>query len=107
MESIKLFIKIKNAENKAFETREAIKELNAQIFQTSDQITEAYESGRSVDVLSLCDKSDALRAKRTKLERKIKQTQKEIEQLKNEFNDHRSESLQQIKELHAMASWGY
>ena len=107
MEAIKLFIKIKNAENKAFETREAIKELDEQISQTTDQITEAYENGRSVDLLSLCDKSDAMRAKRTKLERKIKQTQKEIEQLKNEFNDNRSESLQDIKELLTMASWCY
>lgn len=107
MEAIKLFIKIKNAENRVFEAKQKVKELDEQISQTSDQITEAYENGRSVDVLSLCDKSDALRAKRTKLERKIKQTQKEIEQLKNEFNDNRSESLQDIKELLTLASWGY
>ena len=107
MEAIKLFVKIKNAEDKTFEMRDAVKELDEQISRTSDQITEAYENGRSVDVLSLCDKSDTLRAKRTQLERKIKQTKKEIEQLKKEFNDNRSESLQGIKELHAMASWGY
>lgn len=107
MEAIKLFIKIKNAENKTFETREAIKELNAQIFQTSDQITEAYDNDERSEVLSLCDKSDALKAKRTQLERKIKQTKKEIEQLKKEFNNHRSESMPYIKELLTLASWGY
>lgn len=74
-----------------------VKELDEQIFRTGNQITEVYENDRSVAVLNLCDKGDALRVKRTQLERKIKQAQKELEQLKNEFNDHRPESMRQIK----------